>query len=142
MVGGRMMQRMSDNRPVHSVVIRKAQGRESGASQPDLHQQLIGAPAPLPALDAEARAEHENPGFWNELIDIVDRLELLLEKNDGVVSYANPIGAFPRSYDIVMPDFRGMVTDLSPNDLRPFARALSRTIRILRPLPPDYEIQP
>ncbi len=140
MVDRRLMQRVFENRTVHSVVIRKNQGRESGASQPHLHQQLIGSPAPLPALEAEARAERENPGLWNELIDIVDRLELLLEKNDGVVSYANPIGAFPRSYDIVMPDFRGMVTDLSAKDLRPFARALFRIIRILGPLPLDYEI--
>src|SRR5260370_38803656 len=140
MVGGRMMQRVFDNRTVHSVVIVKNQGGESVESQRHLHQQLIGSPAPLPALEAEARAERENPGFWNELIDIVDRLELLLEKNDGVVSYANPIGPFPRSYDIVMPDFCGVVTDLSPNDLRPFARALFRIIRIPGPQPLDYEV--
>ena len=45
---------------MHSIVIRKNQGRESGASQPHLHQQLIGSPSPLPALEAEAEAERRN----------------------------------------------------------------------------------
>ncbi len=38
-------------------MIRKNQGRESGASQPHLHQQIIGSPEPFPALLAESRAE-------------------------------------------------------------------------------------
>src|SRR5260370_20570709 len=91
MVDRRLMQRVFDNRTVHSVVIRKNQGPESGASQPHLHQHLIGSPPPLPALRAQARARPENPGFWNELIAIVDPPRILLDKDDAVVSYANPI---------------------------------------------------
>jgi galactose-1-phosphate uridylyltransferase len=136
----RLMRRVFENRAVHSVVVRKNQGRESGASQPHPHQQVIGSPQPLPAIEAEARAQHENPAFWEELVELVERIGLLIERNNGVVSYASPIGAFPRSYDVIMPEFRGLLTDLSPDDLRPFARALFRIIRILGPLPLDYEI--
>ncbi|MGA2410841.1 MAG: DUF4921 family protein [Candidatus Binataceae bacterium] len=136
----RLMRHVLGNSAVNSVVIRKNQGRESGASQPHLHQQLIGSPSPLPVAEAEVRAEREHPGLWQELIGIVERLGLLIERNDGVVSYSSPIGAFPRSYDVVMPDYRGMMTDLAPEQLKAFARALFRILKILGPLPLDYEI--
>jgi galactose-1-phosphate uridylyltransferase len=136
----RLMRRVFDNPAIHSVVIRKNQGRESGASQPHLHQQVIGSPQPMPAIEAEARAHRENPDLWNELVELVDRIGLLIERRDGVVSYSSPIGIFPRSYDVVMPEFRGMLTDLPPEGLRAFARSLFRIVRILGPLPLDYEI--
>jgi galactose-1-phosphate uridylyltransferase len=140
MIDRRLMKHVFENASVHAVVIRKNQGRESGASQPHPHQQLIGSPSPLPAIEAEVRAERENPDLWNELIELVGRLGLVIEQNDGVVSYASPIGAFPRSYDVVMPGFRGMLTELSPERMAPLARALFRIVRILGPLPLDYEI--
>jgi galactose-1-phosphate uridylyltransferase len=136
----RLMRHVFANPAVHSMVIRKNQGRQSGASQPHPHQQLIGSPAPLPAIEAEAIAEDRNPGFWTELIELVDRLGLTIERSDGVVSYSSPIGAFPRSYDVVMPEYRGLLTDLSHDELRPFARAIFRILKILGPLPLDYEI--
>lgn len=136
----RLMGQVFDNPTIRSVVIRKNQGRESGASQPHLHQQVIGSPQPMPAVEAEERALAQNPKLWDELIELVDRIGLMIETNDGVVSYASPIGAFPRSYDVVMPDFRGMLTDLPPEKLRAFARSLYRIVRILGPLPLDYEI--
>lgn len=136
----RLMRRVLENPAVHSVVIRKNQGRESGASQPHPHQQVIGSPQPLPAIEAEARAERENPGLWEELIEIVDRAGLIIERGDGVVSYASPIGAFPRSYDVIMPEFRASLIDLPPDELRRFSRAIFRLVRILGPLPLDYEI--
>ena len=39
-----------------------------------------------------------------------------------------------------MPEFRGLVTELSHNQLRSFARALHRILQILGPMPLDYEI--
>jgi len=135
-----LMRRVLDNPAVHSVVIRKNQGRESGASQPHPHQQVIGSPQPLPAIDAEVRAERENPRLWPELVEIVERAGLLIERHDGMISYASPIGAFPRSYDVVMPQFRGLLTDLPPEELRKFAHAMFRLVRILGPLPLDYEV--
>ena len=71
---------------------------------------------------------------------MVDRLGLTIERAEGVVSYSSPIGAFPRSYDVVMPEYRGLLTDLAPEELRPFARAIYRILKILGPLPLDYEI--
>ncbi len=136
----RLMQRVLENPTVHSVVIRKNQGRESGASQPHPHQQVIGSPQPLPAIEAEARAERANPGLWQELIDIVDRAGLVIERHGSVVSYASPIGAFPRSYDVIMPEFRNGLTELPAEALREFSRAIFRLVRILGPLPLDYEI--
>ncbi|HJU28288.1 MAG TPA: DUF4921 family protein [Candidatus Binataceae bacterium] len=136
----RLMRRVFENPAVRSVIIRKNQGRESGASQPHLHQQVIGSPQPMPAIEAEERATAQNPDLWNELIDLVERIGLMIETRDGVVSYASPIGAFPRSYDVVMPNYRGMLTELPPDALRAFARSLFRIVRILGPLPLDYEI--
>jgi galactose-1-phosphate uridylyltransferase len=135
-----VMRRAMENRAVRSIVIRKNQGRESGASQPHLHQQLIGAPSALPALVAEAEAERRTPGLWDELLELVERLGLLIERRAGVVSFASPIGAFPRSYDVMMPRFRGTLADLEPAELGLFARAICRILRVLGPLPLDYEI--
>ncbi len=136
----RLMRRVFENPSIHSVIIRKNQGRESGASQPHPHQQVIGSPQPLPAIEMEARAEREHPQMWRELIELVERIGLLIERRDGVISYASPVGAFPRSYDVIMPEFRGMLTELSEADLRVFSRAIFRIVQILGPLPLDYEI--
>jgi UDPglucose--hexose-1-phosphate uridylyltransferase len=136
----RLMERVFANPAIRSVIIRKNQGRESGASQPHPHQQVIGSPQPLPAVEAEARAEHAYPGLWRDLIELVEKIGLLIEWHDGVVSYASPVGAFPRSYDVVMPEFRGMLPELPPAQLANFARAIFRIVHILGPLPLDYEI--
>ena len=122
-------------------MIRKNQGRESGASQPHPHQQIIGSPAPLPAIEAEALAEARNPRLRTELIELVDRLGLTIERVDGCRQLSSPIGAFPRSYDVVMPEYRGLLTDhWAPKNSRSFARAIYRILQILGPLPLDYEI--
>ncbi len=139
-VDAAVMRRAIENPAARSIVIRKNQGRESGASQPHLHQQIIGAPSALPALVAETEAERRSPGLWEELVDLVERLGLMVERRDGVVSFASPIGAFPRSYDVMMPEFRGSLIDLEPERLRLFARALGRILKVLGPLPLDYEI--
>ena len=135
-----VMRRSLANPAVHSVVIRKNQGRESGASQPHAHQQIIGSPTALPALEAEIRAQRRFSGLWRELIALVEQLGLILDDANGVISYASPIGVFPRSYDVIMPEFRGLITELSHNQLKSFARALHRILQILGPLPLDYEI--
>ena len=57
-----------------------------------------------------------------------------------MVSYASPVGTFPRSYDVIMPEFRGLLTELPPEGVASFARAIFRIVHILGPLPLDYEI--
>ncbi len=137
----RVMRMASENRAVRALVIRKNQGRESGASQPHLHQQIIGSPEPFPIVAAEVRAEREMPGTFEEIVNLMDRLGLVLERRDGIVSYASPIGAFPRSYDVVMEHHRGArLCDLSPSELHAFGGAIYRILRVVGPLPLDYEI--
>jgi len=137
----RVMRLARENHSVRAVVIRKNQGRESGASQPHPHQQILGSPEPFPAVAAEARAERETPGLFDEIVTLMERLGLTIENDKGVVSYASPIGAFPRSYDVVMPQHRdATLADLSADELGRFAGAIYRVLRILGPLPLDYEI--
>ena len=136
----RVMLHAFQNHEVKAIAVRKNQGRESGASQPHVHQQIIGSPRPLPAVAQEASAARETPGLFNELIDLFDRLELIIENRHGLVTYASPIGLFPRSYDVVMPKHLGLLTDLDEHELNAFARALFRILRVLGPLPLDYEI--
>jgi galactose-1-phosphate uridylyltransferase len=136
----RVMRLALENPNVCSVVIRKNQGRESGASQPHLHQQIIGSPEPFPSLLAESRAERENPHLWHEIVSLMDRLGLVIDHSDAVISYASPIGRFPRSYDVVMPNYRGLMTELTLEQMREFANALYRILLVLGPLPLDYEV--
>jgi galactose-1-phosphate uridylyltransferase len=136
----RVMRLALENPDVCSVVIRKNQGRESGASQPHLHQQIIGSPEPFPSLLAESRAERENPHLWHEIVSLMDRLGLVIDRSDTVISYASPFGGFPRSYDVVMPNYRGLMTELTPGQMREFADALYRILLVLGPLPLDYEV--
>jgi galactose-1-phosphate uridylyltransferase len=136
----RVMRYAFQNREVKAIAVRKNQGRESGASQPHVHQQIIGSPRPLPAVEQEASGARETPGLFNEMIELFDRLKLIIENQHGVVAYASPIGLFPRSYDIVMPKHLGLLTELDEHQLSAFARALYRILRVLGPLPLDYEI--
>jgi galactose-1-phosphate uridylyltransferase len=136
----RAMAHALENPAVSSVIVRKNQGRESGASQPHAHQQIIGSPEPFPAVLAEARAERDNPHLWREIIAMMERLGLVIDRGDGVVSYASPFGLFPRSYDVVMPDYRGLLCKLSSRSMREFADAMFRLLHVLGPLPLDYEI--
>lgn len=137
----RVMRLARENRAVRAVVIRKNQGRESGASQPHLHQQILGSPEPFPAVAAEARAERETPGLFEEIINLMDRLGLTIENRGNIISYASPIGAFPRSYDVVMHQFRdAQLPELSTEELREFSGAIYRILALMGPLPLDYEI--
>jgi galactose-1-phosphate uridylyltransferase len=137
----RVMRLARENHSVRAVVIRKNQGRESGASQPHPHQQIIGSPEPFPAVAAEARAERDTPGLFDEIVTLMERLGFVIENEKGVVSYASPIGAFPRSYDVIMPQHRdATLADLSPGELQRFSGAIYRILRIVGPLPLDYEI--
>ncbi|MGH7779332.1 MAG: DUF4921 family protein [Candidatus Binataceae bacterium] len=137
----RVMRLARENRAVRAIVIRKNQGRESGASQPHLHQQILGSPEPFPSVSAEARAEREMPGLFDEIVNLMDRLGLVIERRGNIVSYASPIGAFPRSYDVVMHQYRGaQLPDLSGEELREFAGAIYRILALMGPIPLDYEI--
>ena len=57
----------------------------------------------------------------------MERLKLVIDRGVSVVSYASPIGMFPRSYDVVMPDFREMLSELTPDQMQQFAIAIYRS---------------
>jgi galactose-1-phosphate uridylyltransferase len=139
-VNTQVVARSLGNPAVQSVVVRKNQGPESGASQPHIHQQIIGSPVCLPAVDSELRAMRSDPRLWEDLIALMRRMDLTVDDGPDVVSYASPIGVFPRSYDVVMPGHRGLLNELSAEGLRAFARAMHRLLRFVGPLPLDYEI--
>jgi galactose-1-phosphate uridylyltransferase len=139
-VNAQVVELALSNPGVRSVVVRKNQGPESGASQPHIHQQIIGSPVCLPAMDGELRTAESDPRLWDEMIALMDQLDLVIDKDPDVVSYASPIGIFPRSYDVVMPHHRGMLNELGSDGLRRFARAMHRILSFIGPLPLDYEI--
>src|SRR5258708_17967072 len=100
----RVMRIALDKPDVCSVVIRKNQGRESGASQPHLHQQIIGSPEPFPVLLAAAGAARGSPHWWRELVALMERVMLVVGRRDSGSSYARPIGLLLWSYHGVMPN--------------------------------------
>ena len=128
------------NPAVAAVLIRKNQGRESGASQPHVHCQVIGSDVPFGVVDVEAATTAAEPAIWNEIIQFAEREGFLLECRDGWVSYFCPFGTFPRSYEVVCPGFRGCLTDLPIAQLHVFADLLHNALQILGPLALDYEI--
>ncbi len=129
-----------ENPAVRSVLIRKNQGRESGASQPHLHNQVIGCDRPFPPLSLERARLREEPELWRDILTFVEDEGFLIERRNGCLLYFCPFGAFPRSYEIVCPDFDGCLTELPPAQLDDFALLLHRALQILGPLPLDYEI--
>jgi UDPglucose--hexose-1-phosphate uridylyltransferase len=139
-VVARLTKRALENTAVGSVTVRKNQGPESGASQPHVHQQVIGAPSVLPALEMELRAHREDPRLWEEMVELASELELTIERVGEVVSYVNPAGTFPQSYDVIAPRCFGLLSELSQDELRSFAAVFYRLLAFLGPLPLDYEI--
>ncbi len=135
-----VMRRALENPAVRSLVVRKNQGRESGASQPHIHHQIIGSASLLPALQAEVTATRHHPELWHEAIALAERFDLIIERGDGIVTYMSPVGQFPHSYDVVMPEFRKQLCDLEPSGLRRFARALHRALQVFGANPLDCEI--
>ncbi len=132
--------RASRNPAVAAVLVRKNQGRESGASQPHVHTQVIGSDVPFAPIELEAASLAAQPGLWDDIVSFLDGEGFLLERRDGWVSYFCPFGTFPRSYDVVCPTYRGRLADLPAAQLDVFADLLLGVLQLLGPLPLDYEI--
>jgi galactose-1-phosphate uridylyltransferase len=139
-VNAQVIERSLGNPSVRSVVVRKNQGPESGASQPHIHQQIIGSPVCLPAVDGELRITRSDKHLWDDLIALMKALDLTIDDGPDLVSYASPIGAFPRSYDVVMPRHLALLNELDEDGMRRFALAVHRILRFIGSLPLDYEI--
>ncbi|GBD27041.1 hypothetical protein HRbin30_02385 [bacterium HR30] len=128
------------NPSVQKVLIRKNQGRESGASQPHVHNQVIGSDRNFPAIERECAVTAREPGIWEEIVQFARHFGFLLSEDATCVAYFCPFGTFPRSYDIVCLHHWESLTELPEPTWRHFARTLHRVLQILGPVPLDYEI--
>lgn len=129
-----------ENPAVRAVLVRKNQGRESGASQPHLHNQVIGCDRPFPPVEAERLALAREPGLWRDILAFVEEQGFLVAARPGAALYFCPFGIFPRSYEIVCPEATGRMTELPEPIIEAFADLLHDALAILGPLPLDYEI--
>jgi galactose-1-phosphate uridylyltransferase len=128
------------NPAVQTVLVRKNQGRESGASQPHLHNQVIGSDMAFAAVARECEVTAREPRIWEELITFSRTQGFLLEERDGCCAYFCPIGVFPRSYEVLCLHDQVRLIDLPPQRWKTFAGMLHNVLRNLGPIPLDYEI--
>ncbi len=135
-----VMRHAYSNPHVHSVIIRKNQGPESGASQPHIHNQVLGADQHYPDVLQELRVTESEPGIWEEGVEVIRELGLIVEEDEDVLSYWSPYGKFPRSFDVVMPEEKCSLTELSKEKLLKFSGALHRILTHHGAIPLDYEV--
>lgn len=128
------------NPAVKSVLVRKHQGRESGASQPHIHIQAIGADRVFPDVEREIDITNHNPHIWQECIDLMYELGLHLDAADGIVSYWSPFGKFGRHYEVISMQDCHPLTEVPEERLRLFAFHVHRLLRALGTTPHDIEI--
>jgi galactose-1-phosphate uridylyltransferase len=83
------------NEAVSSVLIRKNQGPESGASQPHLHNQVIASHAVFPDLEAEMQVTALEPQIWVECVDFFRGEGWVIHEAGALVTCWNPFGKFP-----------------------------------------------
>lgn len=128
------------NPSVRAVLIRKNQGRESGASQPHVHNQVIGAEQPFPPVAQERACLAAEPSLWREILAFAADEGFTIAERDDCHLYFCPFGVFPRSYEIVCPGVDARITDVPASILDGFAALLHQALTLLGPLPLDYEI--
>lgn len=128
------------NPTVRAVLIRKNQGRESGASQPHVHNQVIGSDLPFAPVARECEVTARTPRVWEELLDFARQHGFILEQRDGCAAYFCPFGTFPRSYDVVCLQDWARIVDVPAARWRTFAALLHGVLQALGPVPLDYEI--
>jgi len=128
------------NPSVKAVLIRKNQGRESGASQPHIHTQIIGSPEPFLPVNLERERLAEESGLLAEILDFVEDYGFVIARENGAVLYFCPWGTFPSGYEIVCPEIEDRITEIPAAQLDAFSALLHRGLRILGSLPLDFEI--
>jgi UDPglucose--hexose-1-phosphate uridylyltransferase len=128
------------NPAVRAVLVRKNQGRESGASQPHLHNQVIGSDLPFPPVLREGEVTIREPRIWEAMVVFAREHGFLLEERDGCYAYFCPFGVFPHSYEVVCLHDWVRSVDLPPQRWKTFAGLLHNVLRLLGPIPLDYEI--
>ncbi len=136
----RVIQHSMDNPAVKSVLIRKHQGRESGASQPHIHIQVIGADRVFPDVEREIEATTRNPEIWSEGIDFMRTFGFQLDDRDDIVTQWSSFGKFSRQFEVISRQDWQPITALSEDRLRLFLQHVHRLLRAIGPDPYDLEI--
>lgn len=128
------------NPAVTSVAVRKNQGRESGASQPHTHTQVIGSGQPLPPLRRELEVMRAEPAVFHQLVELAHLERFMIAERDGCYLYFSPVGAFPRCYEVVDLATECRLDEVEPARLDLFADLVHQGLSILGDSPLDYEI--
>jgi galactose-1-phosphate uridylyltransferase len=128
------------NPMVKSVVIRKHQGRESGASQPHIHIQAIGADRLFPDVERDMQVTAQQPHIWQESIELMREFGFHIEAGDGIASHWSPFGKFGRHFEVISLADCQPLPDIPPHRLRLFAQYTHRLLRALGTAPYDLEI--
>ncbi len=136
----RVMRHSMDNPAGKSVLIRKHQGRESGASQPHIHMQVIGADRVFPDVEREIEATARNPEIWSESVDFMRTFGFQLEAGDGIVTQWSSFGSFARHFEVISLEDWQPLTAISEARLRLFSQYAHRLLQALGPGPYDLEI--
>ena len=128
------------NETVGSVLIRKNQGPESGASQPHLHNQVIASHALFPDIEAEMQVTAREPQIWAECAEFFRREGWVIHEDDALVTCWNPFGKFPRCFDVIDLAHWGPLTAMPDDVIERFARAVHRVLMLFGPSALDYEV--
>jgi galactose-1-phosphate uridylyltransferase len=136
----RIMDMAYANETVGSVLIRKNQGPESGASQPHLHNQVIASHALFPDIEAEVQVTTREPQIWAECAEVFRREGWVIHEADALVTCWNPFGKFPRCFDVIDLAHWGPLTAMPDDVIERFARALHQVLVLFGPSALDYEV--
>jgi galactose-1-phosphate uridylyltransferase len=128
------------NETVASVLIRKNQGPESGASQPHLHNQVIASPTLFPDIEVEMQVTAREPHIWEACVEFFRSEGWVLHEDGALITCWNPFGKFPRCFDVIDLAHWGPLTALSEDVIERFARALHRVLVLFGPSALDYEV--
>jgi galactose-1-phosphate uridylyltransferase len=128
------------NETVSSVLIRKNQGPESGASQPHIHNQVIASHAPFPDIEAEMQVTAREPYIWTECTEVFHREGWIIHEDDALVTCWSPFGKFPRCFDVIDLAHWGPLTAMPDDVIERFARALHQVLVLFGPYALDYEV--
>jgi galactose-1-phosphate uridylyltransferase len=128
------------NDTVRSVLIRKNQGAESGASQPHIHNQVIASNALFPDIETEMLITAREPHIWAESIDFIRQEGWVIYEEGSLVTCWSPFGKFPRCFDVIDLAHWGLLTEMSEDVIACFARALHRVLVLFGPSALDYEV--
>jgi galactose-1-phosphate uridylyltransferase len=136
----RAMRLASANDHVRSVLIRKNQGRESGASQPHIHNQVIASNALFPDIEVEMQVTAREPHIWTECADFFRTEGWMIHQEEALVTCWSPFGKFPRCFDVIDLAHWGPMIDMADDVIAGFARALHQVLMLFGPFALDYEV--